>query len=83
MAKVQGTLGDGINTSFDIDTGFSTETPAVRLFDLTRDGNEIIAYQMQKQTPNSTSIRLGLTPAPEVDQVQYVITDGSEAPDPS
>jgi O-acetylhomoserine/O-acetylserine sulfhydrylase-like pyridoxal-dependent enzyme len=51
------------------------------LFDLTQDGDEVIAFQMERETPNATSVRFTLTPAPAVDSIQYVITDGTEAPD--
>jgi len=81
MAKVDQTIGDGINTVFDLDLGFSTEDVCVRCLDLLQSSNDVVAFQMEKQTPNSTSIRLTLTPAPPTDSIRVIATDGTEAPD--
>lgn len=81
MAKVSGQIGDGFNTAFDVSTGFDTENAAIRLFDLTRDGQEVIAFQAARQTPDDMSVRITLTPAPALDGVQYSISDGTEEPD--
>jgi len=83
MAKSQGTFGNGADTQFDVNAGFSTAVVCVRLFDLNRDGLEIPAFQLQKQTPTANSVRFILTPAPASNSIQYVITDGTEPPDPA
>jgi hypothetical protein len=80
MARSEQVIGDGINTVFDIDVGFSTADPAVQCFDLFRSGNIVMAFQMQEQTPNATSVRLTLTPAPGVNSIRVVVTDGTEDP---
>jgi hypothetical protein len=83
MAKVTGTIGNGVDTEFVIAAGFNTSSVAARLFDTTRENNEVFAFQLQRQTPNDTSLTLILTPAPVLDSIYYSITDGSEAPDSS
>jgi len=79
MAKVSGTLGNGSDTEFDVDTGFGTELALAVLTDLI-GGEEVIAYGFQRETPNSTSVRFTLTPAPALDQIQYSVSDGTESP---
>ena len=83
MAKVSGILGDGINTSFVIALGFDTEDVAARLFDLGRDGNEVFAFQLARQTPVPTSVTITLTPAPVLGSIYYSISDETEKPDSS
>ena len=81
MAKIQGTFGNGVDTDYDINVGFSAATVCVRLFDLNNDSLEIPAFQLQKQTPTENSVRFTLTPAPASNSIQYVISDGTEPPD--
>lgn len=81
MAKTELFIGDGSNTVFDVDVGFSTAVVAVRCLDLLRDGNEVMGFQLEKQTPNATSIRLTLSPPPPTDSIRVIATDGTEAPD--
>jgi hypothetical protein len=83
MAKVEGIFGDGFATQFDVDAGFSTVEVAARLFDLVQSNLEVAAFQMQRETPTPTSVRFILVPAPATGSIRYVITDGTEVPDPS
>lgn len=80
MAKVDQFIGNGFNTVFDLDVGFSTANVVVQCFDLLNVNNVVLAFQMQKQTPNATSVRLTLTPAPALNSIKVVVTDGTEAP---
>jgi hypothetical protein len=80
MAKAEQLIGDGVNTVFDLDVGFSTANVVVQCFDVFRSGNFVSAFQMQKQTPNANSVRLTLTPAPPLDSIRAVVTDGTEVP---
>jgi len=80
MARSEHIIGDGINTVFDVDAGFSTAEVAIQCFDLFRSGNVVMAFQMQEQTPNATSVRLTFTPAPGLNSIRVVVTDGTEDP---
>jgi hypothetical protein len=83
MAKIEGVIGDGVNTEFDVECGFVTNQPSYQLFDDSRGGSSVLAFKLQKQTPADTYVRIILEPAPPVDSIRYVITDGTEPPTPS
>lgn len=80
MAKVDQLIGDGINTVFDLDVGFSTVDAVVQCFDLLHSNNIVFSFQLQNQTPNATSVRLTLTPAPALNSIRAIVTDGTETP---
>lgn len=80
MARLEQTIGDGINTVFDLDVGFSTADAAIQCFDLLNSGNTVAAFQFQKETPNATSVRVIFIPAPPLNSISVMVTDGTEAP---
>jgi hypothetical protein len=65
-------IGDGANTVFDIDAGFDTALSQIYLYDLLTF-TPIDFYMMQRETPDPTSIRLTLTPAPALNSIQVFI----------
>lgn len=65
-------IGNGVSTVFDIDVGFGTASARAFLFDLV-SGSPILFYQLALLTPNSTSIRLTLSPAPASGQIQVFV----------
>lgn len=79
MAKITGTLGNGIDTVFNISTGFDTAESVAKLRSAVTF-EEVIGFGMKRQTPNATSVQLELTPAPSMDGVEYSISDGVEEP---
>jgi hypothetical protein len=80
MAKVEGTLGNGVSTQFDVSAGFNTSVVAVRIWDTTRDDMEVFAFRVQRRTPDDSSVRLIFDPAPALNQLKYVISDETEMP---
>lgn len=80
MARSEHVIGNSVSTVFDVDVGFSTVGVIVQCFDLFRSSNVVVALQVQEQTPNATSVRLTFTPAPGLNSIRVVVTDGTEAP---
>jgi len=80
MARFDGFLGNGVDNVFDVDTGFTTDDAIARLIDTLRGDAQVVAFGFERQTPNPTSVRFTLTPAPATNQIQYFITDGTEEP---
>lgn len=79
MAKTSVLIGDGLSTQFDVDTGFDASKAIAQLFDA-NTGTEVMGFQLIRLVPNSTSVRLILTPAPALNAVQARISDGTEPP---
>ena len=79
MAKTSTLIGDGLSTQFDLDVGFDTTKAVALLFDA-GSGEKILGFQLIRLVPNSTSVRLILTPAPSLNGVQARISDGTEVP---
>lgn len=73
-------IGNGISTVFDLETGFPTNNAVVKCVDLFRSSNLVMAFQLQNQTPNATSVRLTFIPAPGLNSIRVMITDGTETP---
>jgi hypothetical protein len=71
-------IGDGSETVFDIDAGFSTENARVYVYD-TISGSLISTMQLSLQTPNSTSVRLTFSPAPASGQIRVFIFEAGAA----
>lgn len=79
MATTSTVIGNGVDTQFDVNAGFSTAKALARLFDV-GSGEEVLGFQMQRLLPDSNSVRLTLTPAPATNSVQVRLSDGSEPP---
>jgi hypothetical protein len=79
MARITGLLGDGFSEIFDINAGFGTAEAVAILRDAS-SLQEIIGFGLDRETPNPTSVRLTLAPAPALNGVSYSVSDGTEEP---
>lgn len=66
------TLGDGINTVFVVDAGFTTAGARIFLFD-TFGGGPIYSFIAELETPGPTQITFTLTPPPALNQISAFI----------
>jgi hypothetical protein len=73
-------IGNGTQTVFDIDAGFDTENARVYVYD-TISGSIITTYQLDRQTPNATSVRLTFSPPPAVGQIRVFVFSAAVAGD--
>ena len=80
MAKDTGSIGDGASTVFDVDVGFGTSGAIAKLIDTFAGDAAVLGFGFQRATPNATSVRITLTPAPALNQITYSVTDGTEKP---
>lgn len=80
MAKQVFTIGDGASTSFDLSLLFDTGRALVECFDLSRGGNKVFAFGLQRRTPDTFSVRLSLRPAPPQNSIVVHVTDNTEKP---
>jgi hypothetical protein len=65
-------LGNGLSTTFDVETEFVTAGAGVYAYDLF-SGSIVEAYQYLLSTPNTQSVRFVFDPAPGTSQIQIFI----------
>ena len=66
------TIGDGVNTLFQIDAGFATAGATVLIYD-TISGSILQTVQITLESPNAASVELEFTPAPASGQIAIFI----------